>query len=78
MKSNGQGKAIDFYAGLKLDQGPLNKERKTWKEAVREQRLNEELDAVQGLGDWERNVLKEVDPNFECSDDSDVEKDKSQ
>jgi hypothetical protein len=30
MKSSGNGKAIDFYSGLKLDQGPLNPNRKTW------------------------------------------------
>ena len=30
MKSGGNGKAIDFYSGLKLDQGPLNPNRKTW------------------------------------------------
>jgi hypothetical protein len=30
MKSGGSGKAIDFYSGLKLDQGPLNPNRKTW------------------------------------------------
>jgi hypothetical protein len=26
------------------------------------------------LKDWERGTLKEVDPNFEVDDDSDVEK----
>ena len=30
-KSSGNPKAIDFYAGLKLDGGPLNPNRKTWK-----------------------------------------------
>jgi hypothetical protein len=30
MKSGGNGKTIDFYSGLKLDQGPLNPNRKTW------------------------------------------------
>lgn len=54
MKSSGNGKAIDFYSGLKLDQGPLNPGRKTWTQAVKEQRLNEELDAVNSLKDWER------------------------
>lgn len=76
IKTGGNGKAIDFYAGLKLDQGPLNPNRKTWAEAVKEQRLNEELDAVNSLKDWERSTLKEVDPNYDCSDDSDVEKKK--
>ena len=74
MKSSGNGKAIDFYSGLKLDQGPLNPNRKTWAQAVKEQQLNEELDSVNGLKDWERGTLKEVDPNFEVDDDSDVEK----
>ena len=36
MKSSGNGKAIDFYSGLKLDQGPLNPGRKTWTQAVKE------------------------------------------
>jgi hypothetical protein len=29
MKSNSNGKAVDFYSGLKID-GPLNPGRKTW------------------------------------------------
>ena len=36
MKSGGNGKAVDFYSGLKLDQGPLNPSRKTWTESVKE------------------------------------------
>ena len=51
----------------------MNPNRKTWVQAVKEQRLNEELDAVNSLNDWERQTLKEVDPNFDCSDDSDNE-----
>jgi len=35
-KASGNGKAIDFYSGLKLDQGPLNPSRKTWTQAVKE------------------------------------------
>ena len=35
--------------------------------------MNEELDAVNSLKDWERGTLKEVDPNFEVDDDSDEE-----
>lgn len=35
--SGGSGKTIDFYSGLKLDQGPLNPGRKTWSQAVKEQ-----------------------------------------
>jgi hypothetical protein len=34
--SGTSGKAIDFYSGLKLDQGPLNPTRKTWNQAVKE------------------------------------------
>lgn len=73
MKSSGNGKAIDFYSGLKLDQGPLNPNRKTWTQAVKEQTLNEELAAVDSLKDWERGTLKEVDPNYEVDDDSEKE-----
>lgn len=40
---------------------------------MKEQQLNEELDAVSSLKDWERGTLKEVDPNFEVDDDSDEE-----
>ena len=36
MQSGGSGKAIDFYSGLKLDQGPLNPMRKTWAQSVKE------------------------------------------
>ena len=71
MKSSGNGKAIDFYSGLKLDQGPLNPNRKTWAQAVKDQALNEELDAVNSLKDWERGTLKEADANYEVDDDSD-------
>ena len=46
MRGAGNAKAIDFYAGLKLDQGPLNPNRKTWKQAVKEEQLNEELGSV--------------------------------
>ena len=73
MKSSGNGKAVDFYSGLKLDQGPLNPNRKTWAEAVKEQRLNEELEAVSSLKDWEKGTLAEVDPNYQVDDDSDAE-----
>ena len=76
MKSGGGGKAVDFYSGLKLDSGPLNPNRKTWAEAVKEQRLNEELDAVHGLNDWEKNTLRDVDPNYPVEDDSDEEQPK--
>ena len=76
MNSGGSGKAIDFYSGLKIDQGPLNPNRKTWAQAVKEQQLNEELDAVSSLKDWERGTLKEMDPNFEVDDSSDEEENK--
>jgi hypothetical protein len=49
---------------LQLDKGPLNPGRKTWKEAVEEERLNEELGSVEGLKNWERTILKEVDPKY--------------
>ena len=78
MKSGGNGKAVDFYSGLKLDQGPLNPGRKTWAQAVKEQRLNEELDAVNGLLDWEKQTLKDVDPNYKVEDDSDEEGEQNQ
>ena len=39
-RSTGNAKAIDFYAGLKLD-GPLNPERKTWAQVVKEEQLPE-------------------------------------
>ena len=35
--------------------------------------MNEELDAVGSLKDWERGTLKEADPKFEVDDDSDEE-----
>ena len=66
-------KGVDFYAGLELGKGPLNPGRKTWKEAVVEERLKEELDSVQDLKNWEKNVLKEVDPKYQVNDDSDCD-----
>lgn len=52
----------------------MNPSRKTWTQAVKEQRLNEELDAVNSLKDWEQNTLKEVDPKYDPDDDSEDEK----
>ena len=40
---------------------------------MKEQTLNEELDAVNSLKEWEKHTLKEVDPKFEIEDDSDQE-----
>lgn len=51
----------------------MNPERKTWVQAVKEERLREEQDAVNSLKDWERGTLKDVDPNYDCSDDSEDE-----
>ena len=31
------------------------------------------MDAVDSLKDWEKHTLKEVDPNYEVSDDSEDE-----
>lgn len=76
IKTGGNAKAIDFYAGLELGKGPLNPNRKLWKDAVREERLNEELSSVKNLKKWEKNVLKEVDPKYQVSDDSEDEQKK--
>lgn len=43
-------------------------------QAVKEEKLKEEQDAVNSLLDWERGTLREVDPKYDCSDDSDDEK----
>lgn len=64
MRSTGNAKAIDFYAGLQLDKGPLNPNRKLWKDAVKEEALNTDMGAVHDLKNWERTVLKEVDPKY--------------
>ena len=72
-KTGGNPKAVDFYSGLQLDKGPLNPNRKTWKQAVKEEILKEELDSVNSLKNWERNILKEVDPKYQVDDDSDAE-----
>ena len=52
---------MDFYSGLKLDGGPLNKGMKTYAQVEKEQQLSEEQQDVKTLRQWERNVLKEVD-----------------
>ena len=65
IKGGGNSKVIDFYAGIQLGKGPLNPNRKLWKDAVREEQLNLELEAVgPGLKRWEKNVLKEADPKY--------------
>ena len=68
-RSNGNANAIDFYSGLKLD-GPLNKGMKTYVQVQKEQTLAEETDDVKTLRQWERNVLREVDENYDPDDDS--------
>ena len=35
--------------------------------------MNEELDAVGSLKNWEANTLKDADPNFVVEEDSDEE-----
>jgi hypothetical protein len=47
----------------------LNPGRITWKQAVKQEQLNNELGDVKSLKNWERNVLKEVDPKYQVSDD---------
>ena len=54
----------------------MNPNRKLWKDAVREEQMNEELGAVSGLKKWERTVLKEVDPKYQVSDDEEDDKKK--
>ena len=73
LKSGGNPKAIDFYSGLQLDKGPLNPNRKLWTDAVKEEQLSEELSSVQNLKNWERAILKEADPKYQVSDDSEEE-----
>ena len=68
-RSNGNAKAIDFYSGLKLD-GPLNKGMKTYVQVQKEQSLAEEQTDVKTLRQWERNVLREVDEQYDPDDDS--------
>mmetsp|Transcript_4162 Transcript_4162/g.7050 ORF Transcript_4162/g.7050 Transcript_4162/m.7050 type:complete len:82 (+) Transcript_4162:634-879(+) len=78
MKSSAGGKAVDFYSGLKLDQGPLNPGRKTWAMAVKEQQLEEEMGAVNSLRDWEQSTLRDVDPKYVEEVDSEEEKEKEE
>ena len=67
--SQSNGKAIDFYAGLKLG-GPLNKGSKTYVQVTREQQHNLECSDVKSLREWERSILKEVDDKYDPDDDS--------
>lgn len=73
IKNGGNAKAIDFYAGIQLNKGPLNPNRKLWKDAVKEEMLGEEMGAVQSLKNWEKSILKEVDPKYQVDDDSEEE-----
>ena len=68
-KTSGNGKAIDFYAGLKLD-GAVGKGCKTYVQVCKEQELAGEVNDVQSLKEWERSILKEVDNNYDPDDDS--------
>jgi hypothetical protein len=74
MKSTGNAKAIDFYAGLKIDpKKPLNPGRKLWKDRVREDVLYEDMGQVTNLDDWEKRVLANADPKYKAIEDSDEE-----
>ena len=55
-RSSGNGKAVDFYSGLKLD-GPLNKNSKNYVTVCREQQHAMEVSDVSDLKKWERNIL---------------------
>ena len=68
--TQGNGKAIDFYAGLRLDQGALNKGMKTYVQVCKEQQLSMECGDVKDLKEWERSILKEVDEKYDPDDDS--------
>lgn len=54
---------------MKLD-GPLNKGMKTYKQVCKEQQLAEESSDVKTLRQWERNILSEVDAEYDPDDDS--------
>ena len=72
MKARSSGKAggaIDFYSGLKLD-GPLNKGMRTYVQVEKDNQLAEEQTDVKTLRQWERQILKEVDENYDPDDDS--------
>ena len=43
---------------------------KTYVQVEKEQQLAEEQDDVKTLRQWERNILKEVDENYDPDDDS--------
>ena len=68
-RTTGNANAIDFYSGLKMD-GPLNKGMKTYVQVEKEQTLAGEQDDVKTLRQWERNILREVDENYDPDDDS--------
>ena len=68
-RGNGNANAADFYSGLKLD-GPLNPGMKTYVQVQKEQALSEEQSDVKTLRQWERNVLREVDEQYDPDDDS--------
>ena len=50
--------------------GPLNAGMKTYVQVQREQALDEEETDVKTLRQWERNILREVDENYDPDDDS--------
>ena len=68
-RATGNANAVDFYSGLRLD-GPLNKGMKTYVQVQKEQQLSEEQSDVKTLRQWERNILKEVDDQYDPDDDS--------
>lgn len=69
IRNSGNGKAVDFYSGLKLD-GPLNKNSKNYVQVCKEQNHNLEVTDVSDLRKWERAILAENDPKYDPDDDS--------
>ena len=69
VRNSGNGKAVDFYTGLKLD-GPLNKNSKNYVQVLKEQTHHLEVTDVSDLRKWERAILAENDPKYDPDDDS--------
>lgn len=64
-----RGGAVNFYADINLEK-KLNPGSKNYETVVREQSHRDEVNTVRGTRFWERDILAEVDDQYDPDDDS--------
>eukprot|EP00831_Metopus_contortus_P077447 TRINITY_DN7274_c0_g1_i2.p1 TRINITY_DN7274_c0_g1~~TRINITY_DN7274_c0_g1_i2.p1 ORF type:complete len:350 (+),score=90.60 TRINITY_DN7274_c0_g1_i2:115-1164(+) len=69
-KITGNAKIVNYYANLDLTK-PVPTRGLKWTDRLKLEEKSEDLKAVDGLIEWEKTVLKDVDPNYVDPDEDD-------